>query len=582
MRTFAITERQGVPYLDLRKSNWFNRFPNACGFIVRATRHIRLQGLGIRKSIVYLCRDSRVIGISPWPITFPTNDLTVSRCAPFLTQFEDKRFWSHHGIDFYAICRAMFANIRAMRIVQGGSTITQQLVRNLFVYPNRSILRKFVEWILAVYIEKRFTKLDILRAYCGVVYLGPRIKGIDSALRFYHRKTIVNATETEIISVLSCLRTPMKTSPHVSVEQYVSRSKKLAKFVGVDVSRNEIRPVPINIDGLLKERVSNMVDREIMTYSSCAKIDFEIKRAHLTLSKKHQSNLTLAIKSAFGDPFVEAAAGVIVDVETGDIVAESSFANKRESPFSPATSGAIQAGSTCKPFILLEAIEQGLSVETKLESAPFEWHSPEFSNGVWRVRNYKNQYWGLSSIKQGLVNSDNTVYARLVQLLGTNQVAARLKSFGLIGSDEFHPSSVLGASKNGVSLIQIARAYAGLSSGCLPPKSKLVRAIEYNDGFLDRMPIGYPLSLGISFGSQALIRKILRLNMFAPHGSRLSGKSGTVGKNSVFAAYDDKYSYAIWVGFRGIRPEFWDKGITARSILSRFLDSIDGRITSII
>lgn len=557
------------PYLDLRGKPLFLKLLMACKFIPKAASFIKKYGLGIRRSIVYLSKTSTPIGVSPWAMAYPTSEELMRNVSTYIVSLEDKRFWSHSGIDYRSLLRAVIMNIKAGKIVQGGSTITQQLVRNSLVYPCRSPIRKIVECVLALKIEKVFSKKEILLAYCNSVYFGPGVRGVEAAVRCYYRIDGRRASIGELVSTLSCLRTPMSTSPLVNSAAYSDRALKILNRFS-DIQRTYVKtPNPIRTQSLKKSRFSYISDHEIAAKSSLSN---SINRVHLNLNTRFQKHLEISLREAFlYDSEIESTAGVILEVDTGRVVAEGSYVNGIETTFSPTFNGTIQGGSTYKPFILLEALDQGLPKEMVFESSPFEWTSSRFEEGVWRVRNYRSSYQGHCSLEQALKISDNTVYARLVQILGTEKVASRLRSFGLIGETESNPSAVLGSSKSGISLAKLARAYAALATGSLPPTPSLVRIVEYDDATFDRLSESKSTFLNLDSQHLDQIARIIRLN------ASQSGKSGTSGRSSLFGAYDEKYSYAIWAGFRKIPHEHWHKGVTAKNILEKMLDKIDKR-----
>jgi penicillin-binding protein 1A len=536
-----------------------------------------------RYSIIYKDVDSIAIGISPWPMTFPVQQETVERLGPIVVQLEDRRFWNHTGIDWFSLARAICQNFLALRIVQGAGTLTQQLVRNTFVYPDRSFARKIVEMVLARRIERLLSKEEIIKAYCGLVHLGPGVRGFDAALRIYHRKPISQATDNELRATTGCLRTPMLTSPLVNKTAYAARAIQVNRFLQKSEPDNVGAALnPVYIHRLKQLRLARLVDKELAdTYGSKALIPRDIRHIHLALCGKHQGALSSALKQAFDDSNVESAAGLIIDSKTGRVLAEMALQNGERSEHSPSFTGTIQPGSTFKAIVLLEALEQGLSEKTLIESMPFQWRARGFPNGVWRVRNYRHQYRGLCSIEDALIHSDNTVFARLIQMLGTENVIRRLASFDLLGPKDCHPSAGLGAVTDGISLSRLARAFAALSTGNLPPPPNFIRGIEFYDGTLT-LPKEMLLGNAYSLRSLSRLDSILSRSGFTAGGRQVRGKSGTAGRNSVYVGYDDNLSYALWVGFRKVRSEWWAKGAQAKTVLEKVLDSLSGRNFTVI
>lgn len=569
----------GFPFLDLRRVPRGLRVITSFRFVRVACRFLEDVGLQTRQTIIYKGCNSQPIGISPWPVTFPATSHTVLRIAPVLLKLEDRRFFRHRGIDWIALIRALLKNVIAFGIREGGSTLTQQLVRNTFVYPSRSPIRKFVECFLAHRIERIFTKDAILQAYCSLVFLGPGVRGVEAALRLYHRKTSTSASDGEITALVGCLRMPMRTSPFVDSEAYQRRATQIDQFLG----RRRAARAPedrslVTFKKIQKARLAAIVDAEMRPYLECdGRLPHDIQRVHLTLNPEIQGALDYTCRAASFDVDVAAVAGVIVRSGTGEVLAESSYAEGRETQHSPTFAGTIQPGSLFKPFVLLEALEQGYCADYRLESKPFIWRSSEFPTGSWFVRNYNHIYRGEINLAEALAFSDNAVFARLTQILGIESVAARLMEFGLVDSSASNPSMALGAVRGGVSLVQICKAYAGLATGGVLHEPHLLRGVEFADQSLAPRWRTQPRGALCSYSSLLALRMALCASGIRVGTSVTPGKSGTAGTSNLFAAYDDAMSYAIWVGFRRTRPEWWSKGLSAKSVLGRVLDGLAGR-----
>jgi membrane peptidoglycan carboxypeptidase len=571
---------QGSPYLDLRIIPFPIRPIRACLFLFRAISFIKKNGLKPRCTITYLSRREIPIGISPWDITYPISVEGIKIFTPPLIFLEDRRFHQHHGIDFHAIGRAIVANFRKFRIWQGGSTLTQQLVRNTLIFPSKSFLRKFCEWILSLSIERHFSKEEILQAYCNNVVMGPRVRGFAAAARIYHRVPENRLTSIEINALLGCLRTPMHTSPLVNSSSYIKRAKVVTKILsksGVIENYTEPRVVPIHTRNFRKDRLSKIVDSILRQhYQSKLTIDSDIRRVHLTIDESTQSILDSVLLKVGKSEDVENIAAIVIDNKTGDILAESAFYNGEQSTFSPSFFGNLQAGSTFKPFALLCALEQGLSPDLALESSPvsvqFDKYAPP-----WEVRNYRHKYHGNISLREALAHSDNTVFARLFQLLDIDLLKAIYKEFGLATPKVVHPSLIIGATSPGISLIRLALAYAAIGNGGFLPQFHLIRGIEHYDGSLDTLSGHNLKKLRISQSAIQQLNSLLLETGIDLFGQKLGGKSGTTNKSNIYVAYDDKRSYATWVGFRRARPEWWSKGHMARSTLEKVLDFLANR-----
>lgn len=566
------------PYLDLRSSPVLLRPFRALQFVAIAWRYIEANGLHPRPTIYYHDDLGEKLGISPWPYTLPVSQSTLSRVGPIVIAIEDRRFLNRRGIDWRAIARAVTSNLRALRVRQGASTLTQQLVRNTLVYPSRSVLRKLVEWALAARIEKRFSKNEILQAYLGQVGLGPGVKGFDAALDLYHGVSASEATDHQLYAVAGCLRRPNVTSPLVDVTAYEHRANTVRRILKDEA---QLRPLDVKLErrDSPRPRLAAICDLEArkLVNSNALSHNAQIRVIHTTINRRMQDTFDRHLRRALSNPKVEAAACLVIESKTGRVVSESSFGNDRDCEFSPAFFGTIQPGSVYKPFVLLEALEQGLDEKTMLISAPFSWTDPAFERGIWKVRNYAHSYLGVCDFSQALAKSDNTAFARLIQHLGPARVNARLKEFGLLPSSESHAAAGLGAVRNGTTLRSVARAYAALLNHGRLPQVHCVNGLQlYGDAHCILPPILESDWICAQRSSFEVLDRLLQFSGFAVGCRNIRGKSGTAGRNSLYAAYDDQFSYALWVGFHEPIVEAEYKGVRARGVLMNALQDLSG------
>jgi penicillin-binding protein 1A len=349
----------------------------------------------------------------------------------------------------------------------------------------------------------------------------------------------------------------------------------MTQFLGSPESkRRDILRIPVSTRALRKPRLTRIAEREIRELTGVERPP-DIRCVHVTIDAGMQRILDEMCRTASAESNVRAVAATFIRNGTGEVVAESNFVGEREAESSAAFLGTIQPGSTYKPFVLLEALEQGLDADMELLSAPFVWHSGSFANGAWNVRSFDHVYHGQISLERALVLSDNTVFARLVQLLGTGQVLRRLAQFGLARDDESNPSAALGSTRGGINLIALSRAYAGLSQRGVMTNPYIVRGIEFEDGSLIPRVRKCALATNASIASFTVLDRILLQSGISRKNVR--GKTGTSASGSLFAGYDDDLSYAVWIGFRRTRSEWWSKGLRAKGFLERTLDRMAGR-----
>lgn len=367
----------------------------------------------------------------------------------------------------------------------------------------------------------------------------------------------------------------MRTSPLVDIDAYRCRAAQMSRFLGSPEAKpRDMLRVPVSTYPLRKPRLTRIAEREIRELTGLERPP-DIRCLHVTIDAGMQRTLDEMCRAASAESNVQAVAATFIRTGTSEVVAESNFVGGQEAESSAAFLGTIQPGSTYKPFVLLEALEQGLDAHTELPSAPFVWRSGSFANGAWNVRSFDHVYRGEINLERALVLSDNTVFARLVQLLGTDHVLRRLAQFGLVGEDESNPSVALGSTRTGISLIALSRAYACLSQRGVMADPYIVRGIEFEDGSLLPRVRKRALVTNASIASLNVLDRILLQSGIARKNIR--GKTGTSASGSLFAGYDDALSYAVWIGFRSARSEWWSKGLRAKGFLERTLDRMAGR-----
>ncbi|MFH2092181.1 MAG: biosynthetic peptidoglycan transglycosylase, partial [Pseudomonadota bacterium] len=247
--TFMNSGQESFPFRFSTYPLW-TQFYHGTFFLFKAFKLIQERKLNPKYSFHLLNEQNRPIGISNGDIRYPAAIGELERLYPLIVQLEDRRFFSHFGIDIISIFRAAIANLRNFKIVQGGSTITQQLVRNTLLFPERSIHRKFFEVLLAIKLEKHFNKQEILELYCNHVYLGKGIRGFSAAAKIVFRKKLKRLNDTQLCGLLGLLRTPVRTFPENDCENFLSRQLKITTILKTKKIKTEQlvkKPNPIKI-----------------------------------------------------------------------------------------------------------------------------------------------------------------------------------------------------------------------------------------------------------------------------------------------------------------------------------------------
>jgi penicillin-binding protein 1A len=513
---------------------------------------------------------------------YSVSEHDIQLISTLLVEFEDRRFFSHPGLDVFGILRAITRNIVAGRVVQGGSTITQQLVRNTLLTSDRSLTRKLLEIALALMVERLYSKQEILLLYSQFVYMGPGVRGFQAASRLLYRRPLVTLDVMSLCGLLGLLRQPTRDYPLKSNDRFMQRRTFLADLhsgrngdgdASTHAPDSTAPPNPISARGLEKPRWT------LATRQFCRAKGIEgddIRKVSLTIDRTLQSRVDRLLRSTSQESDLEGIAAVVLDNKSGDVLAESVWAHGRDCALSPTFTGSLQPGSTFKPFAVLAALEEGFAPDLLLTSAPFESSFIKNAGGLpWRVRNYAFQYRGEVTLKEALRLSDNTAFARLTEMVPLGRLQSAYQRFGLSERGTGTPAIALGAVGGGVPLIRIAAAYSALARNGVYIEPRFVRFIHYADGS--------------TWWPQASIRKnvvvadyavVFQLNailaaalpQLAPSG--FVGKTGTTRTASLVAAYDDAVSVAIWLTHNSPRGENDTKSVSALKALERMIAEV--------
>ncbi|HTO37658.1 MAG TPA: transglycosylase domain-containing protein [Brumimicrobium sp.] len=365
------------------------------------------------------------------------SDYVPTRLKNFLVEIEDKRFYNHNGIDFKGVSRAIVENLKAGRIVQGGSTISQQLARNIIRDTRKTVTRKLKETIKAIQIEKQFTKDEILNLYFNNVYFGKNIWGLRTAGLYYFGKEVEKLTQTELLYLLTILRGPnyYRKRPEITQIRYKTINNILLERKVISKSRFQK-----NIKSKLTITESHLSSFKIAAIPFIAnRIDEKRKTIISSIDYKTQE---------FARKFVaESKYPVsIIALRKGKIVGFASSYGT-DYPFISKSN----VGSTLKPFLFCHLRENGISKFEKFDA---------FNNNLdWKVREvgyYKSQL----NIQEALFYSNNNSFLNAASKVGFETNLKFLSDIFNKPETDFFPSSVLGATKSGISLYELALAYS--------------------------------------------------------------------------------------------------------------------------
>jgi penicillin-binding protein 1A len=491
---------------------------------------------------------------------------------------EDRRFFEHGGVDVEGIARAAVTDIKAGRIVEGGSTITQQLVRNLYISRERTVQRKLKEACLATKLDRAHPKPWILTTYLNQIYYGNQAYGIEAASQTYFSKPSRELTLREAALLAGLTQAPSLFNPFTAPARALARRAEVLRAMrdtGVITQRRYARVVKSGL-GLVPGQLYSQIrepyffgyvrDKLIETYGA-GRVRAGGLRVYTTIVPKYQRLAEDAIKSTLTEPTDPAAALVSISPRSGAIRAMAAvIPNRRKNEFNLVSQARRQPGSTFKTFVLATAIELGVNPDsTYYVSAPFVHKVHPAGNcddgSWWCVHTYANDYYGWSSIRSATLRSDNSVYAQLTLDVTPEKIAEVARRMGVrsqLDTDGAYVPSI-GLGSVAVSPLDMASAYGTLAAGGVYAEPMAIRRVVLADGREDKEAgWGIPKRRrAISEGTAAVVTRILEQNMQSGTGTRAAfgrpaaGKTGTneKHKDAWFAGYTPDLATTVWMGY---------------------------------
>ncbi|MFH1329725.1 MAG: PBP1A family penicillin-binding protein, partial [Actinomycetota bacterium] len=494
---------------------------------------------------------------------------------------EDQRFWVHPGVDVRAMVRAVQADLEAGEVVQGGSTITQQYIKNALLTPEVSLDRKMREVSLALGIEKTLSKQEILERYINTVYFGNGAYGVGAAARRYFGKAVSALTLDESALLAGLIRRPNALDPYEYPNAALSRRQTvLDKMVEVgwltEAAADAAGILPLTLqpqgaaDRSLFPYFTDEVRRRLLAEPALGDSPeerFEALttgglRIYTTLDPAAQLAAEAAVASVLPDGG-PAAALAAVDPRTGFVLALVGGADYYDTSdpvaqFNLATLGRRQPGSAFKPFALAAALQVGIGLDAEFQGGRSA--VIQTAAGRWRVENFNNLSYPNLTLLEATVFSVNVVYARLMNLLDPEQVVAVARAAGITTPIEPLPSLALGTQE--VTVLDMASAYATFAAGGLHIDPILVTRIVDPSGrvVFETVPtIRRAMEPAVAEQVTAALTEVVRrgTGQQAKIGRPVAGKTGTTeGQyDAWFVGYTPEISAAVWVGFpQGDRP----------------------------
>lgn len=398
---------------------------------------------------------------------------------------EDQRFFEHEGLDLRRIAGAMLANVRAVGIEQGGSTITQQLAKNLFLHAGRTPMRKLREAAIATVLEQRYTKQQILEAYLNEIYLGhdngAAIHGVGAAAQYYFGKDVDRVVLSEAATLAAMIRSPNRLAPHRHPESLRARRNLVLQLMAEQgrisvASRDQSSRVRVPTRVHTARSVDARWFRDFAADGVRRGLPERGAAVHTSLDARLQRAAERAVQ---GVPGTAQAALVAIDPRTGDVLAMVGGRDYGQSQFNRAVDARRQPGSAFKPLVALAALERDgrndprYTLASALEDAPFSVSTPQ---GMWQPANYDGSFHGEVTLRRALEQSLNVPFARLGVELGPDRIVAVGRRFGITSPLVAVPSIALGSSE--VTLLELVRAYGVFATAGELAETRRILALE--------------------------------------------------------------------------------------------------------
>jgi penicillin-binding protein 1A len=526
----------------------------------------KLYDVERQPSVSYLDRSGALVAVRGSQYAPPVDlDKLPDYVPKAFIAIEDRWFYWHPGFNPWGIVRSQIYNLKKEGgPLRGGSTITQQLARNLFLTPNQNYRRKIQELILAMWLEARFSKKEILALYMNRVYFGAGAYGIEAAAQRYFGKPASQLTIGESALLAGLMKGPSRYSPVASTERAERRAtivlNEMVRTGAITgAQRDEAIKTPVRVNPTLASQraqyFTDWVDDQVRSLVGEPTEDLVVETTlDLPIQTAAEQALRRGVAAAKGQG-VEQGALVAIDGE-GRIRAYVGGASYSESQFDRATMARRQAGSAFKPFVYLTAMENGRTPDVPVVDEPVKI-------GNWEPRNYTGDFKGSMTLQTALAQSINTVAARLANEVGTGNVAATARRLGITSHIQLDPSMALGAVE--VSPLEMAQAYAPFANGGFLARGYGVQRIRTAKGrLLYDHDVDKPQRQAV-IGSPALqyMNQMMRQVVISGTGTRarvtgydLAGKTGTTSdyRDAWFVGYTGGFVAAVWVGKDNNKP----------------------------
>lgn len=509
--------------------------------------------------------------------TFVPHTEIPSHIKNAFVSVEDIRFYNHRGVDIVGILRAFYSDVRAGSIIQGGSTITQQLAKMLFLKPDKSIIRKLKEAVLSIQIEKHYTKDEILGLYLNQVYFGTRAYGIEAASQTYFSKPASGLTIAESALLASLPKAPSVYSPFKNpgkaserrriVLKAMLKNQFITKQQYDDAEKTPLPDAPNfrKYDApyfveTLRQELEEKFGEQLYTagYKIYSTLDLHMQKAAEDAVANGISHVEKKTKKG-----IESAL-IALDIRTGHVKAMVGGADFWKNQFNRAVQALRQPGSAFKPLVYAAAITRGMTSLDTIEDVQAEFTGSK-PGELWSPKNYDGKYYGLVTLKTALAQSLNAATVNLAYETGINNIIRISKQLGIKSQLQPYISLALGSSD--VTLIEMTSAYSAFATG------NSVKPIMYKK-IVDRNgTIIYETKPAVDnrFTEEEVEEMKIMLKAVVEEGTgrgarilkkSVYGKTGTTTKytDAWFVGFDDAIAVGVWVGRDDHTPIGYGRG----------------------
>lgn len=486
---------------------------------------------------------------------------------------EDRKFFSHYGVNLKAILRAIIHDIKAKRFKQGASTLTQQLAKTLFLTSEKSIVRKIKEAILSLQIERRYTKNEILELYLNQIYLGSGAYGVEAASQTYFGKSVHDLTLAEAALIAGLPKAPSVYSPiknpdlakkrrHIILKQMLVTKKIKLEEYKIAIAQEIAQPPQKTGKGQADyfiEYIKTILKKQFDLQTVYSKglnihttLNFGLQITADTSVSKQMAMLETRMRAQGRDTSKVQCALVALDVKTGGILSMVGGTDFKTSKFNRAVQAKRQPGSAFKPFVYATAISLGYSQADTILDAPLSYHLE--NNKTWQVNNFSKTYLRKVTLRKALALSKNTPVVRLIETIGPDKVIEFAKKSGI--SSPLYPNLSLALGTSEVNLLELTASYIPFANmGVKVKPFSIVKIIDSDSKIIYQNTIQKQSIM--SRQTAAIMTDMLKAVIVEGTGKKaliikkdIAGKTGTTDnyKDALFIGFNPGIAVGVWVG----------------------------------